>query len=97
MIDEFPEERAAKLVAKYPQFKTAGSLLIDAINYALPQIDAEVYGTRADLAVELLAADWLMSSEFGQSLRGENDTGPTRFYTQWQQIMKQVAPRMMVV
>ncbi len=97
MIDQYPEVRATKLVAKYPQFRTAGPLVIDAINYALPQIDASIYGTRADLAVELLACDWLMCHEYGQSLRGENDVGDSRFKVQWREIMLQVAPRGMVI
>lgn len=97
MIDEYPEDRAAAFISKYPQFRTAGSLIIDAIIYALPQVDKAIYGTRADLAVELLAADWLMASEWGQSLRGENDVGPSRFRQQFDEIKMQVAPRMIVI
>lgn len=100
MIDAYPEARAARLVEKYPQFRTAGALLIDAIIYALPQIDAGIYGTRADLAVELLACDWLMCSQWGQSLRGvePTDSGQeTSFRKQYNEIKLQVAPRMMVI
>jgi hypothetical protein len=97
VIDEYPEQRATKLVAKYPQFRTAGALLVDAIVYALPQVDAVIYGTRADMAVELLACDWLMSSEYGQSLRSENDVGDSRFRKQFDEIKLQVAPRMIVI
>ncbi len=97
MIDQYPELRAQKFLAKYPQFKTAGPLIIDAIVYALPQIDGVIYGSRADLAVELLAADWLMSHEWAQSLRGENSDNETRFRKQFNEIKQQVAPRMFVI
>jgi hypothetical protein len=97
VIDEYPEDRATVLLKKYPQFKTGGALVIDAIVYALPQVDAAIFGTRANLAVELLACDWLMSHEFAQSLRGENDVGETRFRKQFNEIKLQVVPRMIVI
>jgi hypothetical protein len=99
VIDEYPEARATKFVAKYPQFRTAGGLIIDAIIQALPQVDAAIFGTRADIAVDLLAADWLMCHAWGQSLRGDSDktNEVTTFRTQYDAIFKQVAPRMFVI
>lgn len=100
MIDEYPEQRAALFVKKYPQFRTAGPLIIDAIIQALPQVDETIFGTRANLAVDLLAADWLMCSEYGQSLRGSDVTSGdemTTFRKQYEQIKLQVAPRMIVI
>lgn len=98
MIDAYPEDRATRLIEKYPQFTSAGPLVVDAILFALPQIDQVIFGTRADMAVDLLACDWLMCSEFGQSLRGDDDTAkPSRFRVQYEQLLRQVAPRMIVI
>ena len=98
MIDLYPELRATSLIEKYPQFTSAGALVIDAIVAALPQVDADVFGTRADLAIELLACDWLMTHEYGTSLRGQDEADkPSRFRMQYDQIFKQVARRMMVL
>jgi hypothetical protein len=96
VIDEYPEMRAQAFVEKYPQFAPAGALVLDAIIIALPQVDEDTFGTRADIAVDLLAADWLMCHEWGRSLRGE-DGKPTTFRTQYDAIFKQVAKRFMVI
>lgn len=97
MIDDFPELRAEKLAKKYPQFASAGSLLIEAINHALPQIDAAKYAELADLAVELLAADWLMNHEFGQSLRGGDSGSYTYFKDEFDKIKIMTLPKMFVI
>lgn len=98
MIDEFPDLRAEALVKKYPQFSTAGTLLIDAVNVALSQVDENVFGVKADYAVELLACDWLMKSEFGQSLRGDaSGDKKTSFYDLYEKLCLQVDVRMFVI
>ncbi len=98
MIDEYPEERAVALIAAHPEFANAGSLAVAAIKFALPQIDANVWGDKAGIGVDLLACDWLACSPYGQSMRTDDDKDkPSRYRTQYEQVRALVAPRGFVI
>jgi hypothetical protein len=57
-------------VASFPEFRPATPALVDAqIAKAVAQIDASVWGAKADLGVELLTAHLLAISPFGQQAR----------------------------
>jgi hypothetical protein len=93
-----PTLTAEEFLEQYPEFKTAGPLVQLAIDFALPQLSAEVYEDAYLLAVGLLAADWLCTHPYGRSQRSDDDKDkPSRYRIQLDKIMLQRVPRFLVV
>jgi hypothetical protein len=79
-----------EFLAAYPQFASGVSLVPKALEYAATRIDEAVFGDSYELALGLLAADWLCTSPYAQSLQGSDDpTKPTRYRVQFEQIRRE--------
>ncbi len=88
---------AEDIVVRYPEFGPAGDELIERIlAESYTQISGE-YGTKRDLAVQLLTAHTLAQSPFARSLNLVQSDGSTTFSVALDKIKRAVLPRMIVV
>jgi hypothetical protein len=81
---------------KHPEFATGGSLIQSAIDDAKLRLNAQAWGNKYDLAVEMLAAHTLACSPFARTLRLVDDKGETEFSKRFDRMMKARIPRMIV-
>ncbi len=89
---------ADSFLAGFPEFRPAEKALIDVmIAKAVLQVDAGVWGPKADLGVELLTAHLLAISPFGQNARMVSKTGTTTYQTRFKEMVKQVTPGFRVI
>ncbi len=81
----------------HPEFIPAGEDLIEAkVAAAVLQVDAEVWGDKVDLGVELTAAHLLAMSPFGQNARLVPEDGVTIYERQLRRMQMQVGHRALV-
>lgn len=83
-------------LARFPEFRTAGLLIEQALQDAVRQCDANVWGALHEQAVHYLAADWLSNHPNGRSQRSEEKEKPSRYRLMYDEIFKKVAIRSMV-
>ncbi len=75
----------------YPEFLPAGDTLIaNKLAAAVLQVDADVWGPKTDLGVELTAAHLLAIAPFGQSARLALKDGSTIYERRLTEMMAQV-------
>lgn len=81
----------AAFLASYPEFNPASTELLAAkLAAAELQVDADVWGGKADLAVMLTAAHLLAISPFGQRARLVSDAGKTTYEGELSRMKKTV-------
>lgn len=79
-----------EFIAAYPQFEAAGDLITQALADATPRVDDEVFGDLTDFAIGLLAADWLVCSPYGQSMRSDDDSEKkSRYRKQFEELRRE--------
>ncbi|MCK6585954.1 MAG: DUF4054 domain-containing protein [Polyangiaceae bacterium] len=84
--------------ARFPEFNTADDAYVDAkLAEALLQIDASVWGTKADLGQGYLAAHLLAVSPFGQQARLSSKEGETTYHKVWASLRNSVASGFRVI
>ena len=82
----------------FPEFRPAEATLITPmIAKATLQVDASVWGSKADLGIELLTAHLLAISPFGQNARLASKEGKTTYLTRFNAMVKQVTPGFRVI
>ena len=82
----------------FPEFRPAEATLITpTIAKATLQVDVSVWGSKADLGIELLTAHLLALSPFGQNARLVSEDGSTTYGKQHMEIVKQVTLRLRVI
>lgn len=79
-----------EFLAAYPQFQSGVSLVPQALAYATMRVAPEAFGDATEMAIGLLAADWLVCSPYGQSMRSDDDKDkPSRYWRQFEQLRKE--------
>ncbi len=82
----------SKFRDEYPEFKTAGSVLVCAkLGHAKDDTDASVWLTKTDHAVGLRTAHLLALSQFGQNSRLIAKDGTTIYEKQLGKLLAEVA------
>lgn len=87
-----------RFLVRYPQFKSAGSPLIQAsLTEAALFVEPAIYGAKTDYAIGLFAAQQLARSPWGQTQRLSDDESKTIYDDAIDELKKTIGVRMVVV
>jgi hypothetical protein len=76
----------------YPEFNGARDPLVQAsLDFAAIEVDAEVWGTKTDHGIGLLAAHYLALSPYGQNARMVAKDGSTTYGKSYESLRDSVA------
>jgi hypothetical protein len=90
MADQYPELDVEIFLSRFPEFQGAGPLIEQALADQTLMVSKEVFGTRYELAVHYLAADWLTNHSYGRSQRSEERATPSRYRVMYDNPFNQV-------
>lgn len=96
-LDDFPELRAEAFLERFPEFRTAGAMLLPALEDAALFCEATAWGVHRENAIRLRTAHLLAISPYGRSQRMVADDGSTTYETEFKKLANAVLPKMMVV
>lgn len=77
--------------AQFPEFRTTDTSVVErGLADARLQINASVWGDKADLGIKYLAADLIASGPVGEKARLKKDTSTTTYERAYERLKRQV-------
>lgn len=83
-------------VARHPQFRNAGALIATTIVAAECRVAKSVFGAKYEEALGQMTAHLLAISPYGRSQRLANDDGTSIHSKEFDRLVRECAPRMIV-